>query len=164
MAYWSVHIGRSCPRFEATRRKVGCLFPSGAWGQEWVKVYLYSPFMPSRRKQEQLLFDGPYFFLRAGVISCVEVKHVTEQQHSWSCKLHFLKIIIFFFYGASKGFVKFSCASCTKFRFPGTSVVSSLSRPRPGQPWDKTSLFVATSSFLRVVMFVWVWSYIFSFI
>lgn len=37
-----------------------------------MKVYLYSPIMPSRLAQEQFLLDGPYLFLRAGVTSCVD--------------------------------------------------------------------------------------------
>lgn len=56
-----------------------------------MKVYLYSPFMPSRRGQEQFLLDGPCLFLRAGVISCVEVALRGQARYG---KAAFLKLLV----------------------------------------------------------------------
>ena len=115
----SVRIGRSCPLVEVTRHEVGRSFPSSVWGQGWVKVCLYSPVMPSRRGQEQFLFDGICFYVRV-LTSCVEgplrcqARYGKAASLKLSVSLHddyyyYYYYYYLFFCGSSKGFESSLC-------------------------------------------------------
>jgi hypothetical protein len=88
-----------------------------------------------------VLLDGPYLFLRAGIMSCVEVALRGQARYG---KAAFLKLSVslhedyyyyyYFFCRGSKGFVSFSVRAARSCVFPVQVFRALPSPPRPGQP------------------------------